>query len=249
MPSMTHLQRVFTDPSNIELDQHVIFYHTYMPPRHLIQAPFSVNMINNKRYLYEIYKKMNEETANKIVKGDTGNKTSMQKIYDSIDMPVRQIYELSSSANKTHLHKIILSVKKRYESKKKNYALFLVAPATDHFELYKNRDCKKETEPDLGQQINMNKLIKKNDLTIEKSNKGLRKVSYKLLSSFGFHVAFEHLKEHLELVECRFKGFDPSQNSTWMKANHDCYAEKCRKKSLANRAADSFSLNLYQIFL
>ena len=48
---------MFTHVGNLEMDQHVIYYNTYMPPRFLVQAPFSVNIISNKRFVYEANKK------------------------------------------------------------------------------------------------------------------------------------------------------------------------------------------------
>lgn len=35
VPSLAYVQRAYTHFSNIDMDQHVIYYHTYMPPRHL----------------------------------------------------------------------------------------------------------------------------------------------------------------------------------------------------------------------
>lgn len=49
IPAVTYTQKMFTHTLNLEIDQHVIFYHTYMPPRYLIQAPVAFNLIQNKR--------------------------------------------------------------------------------------------------------------------------------------------------------------------------------------------------------
>ncbi len=38
--SLNYVQKMYTHPSNLEMDQHVIYYNTYMPPRFLVQVPF-----------------------------------------------------------------------------------------------------------------------------------------------------------------------------------------------------------------
>jgi GPI mannosyltransferase 4 len=35
VPALGHVQKMFSHVANLEMDQHVIFYHTYMPPRYL----------------------------------------------------------------------------------------------------------------------------------------------------------------------------------------------------------------------
>lgn len=52
IPAVSYTQKMFTHVSNLDMDQHVIFFHTYMPPRYLMQVPISANLINNNRYLY-----------------------------------------------------------------------------------------------------------------------------------------------------------------------------------------------------
>lgn len=49
IPATAYTQKMFTHTSNLEIDQHVIFYHTYMPPRYLVEAPVAFNLIQNKR--------------------------------------------------------------------------------------------------------------------------------------------------------------------------------------------------------
>lgn len=49
IPAVSYTQKMFTHVSNLDIDQHVIFYHTYMPPRYLIEAPLSANLIANNR--------------------------------------------------------------------------------------------------------------------------------------------------------------------------------------------------------
>lgn len=49
IPATAYTQKMFTHTSNLEIDQHIIFYHTYMPPRYLVEAPVAFNLIQNKR--------------------------------------------------------------------------------------------------------------------------------------------------------------------------------------------------------
>lgn len=51
IPAVSYTQRMFTHTSNLEIDQHVIFYHTYMPPRYLVEAPVAFNLVRNKRFI------------------------------------------------------------------------------------------------------------------------------------------------------------------------------------------------------
>ena len=47
VPSLGYVQKMFSHVANLEMDQHVIFYHTYMPPRYLGKLTFLKKLIKN----------------------------------------------------------------------------------------------------------------------------------------------------------------------------------------------------------
>ena len=211
LASLSHIQKMSTHVSNLELDQHVIFYHTYMPPRYLVQAPVSENLINNKRYIYEFQRR-----DQKVVR------------------PVREIYDLMSSSNKTGLEDMIKEIRDYYKKEKsvtKSYAIFVVAPSVVDYELTSDDTCNLTND--------------ENGKIAEHKNKSL--IGYHLISKFRFHITFEHLAEHVDYLKCKFK--DLSSVGLNYKENLVCHLNKCKKMSLIERLFNSFSLNLYQIIL
>lgn len=101
--SLTHIQKMFSHPSNIDQNYHVIYFQTYMPPRHLAQAPFKVQLINNNRYKLELTR---------------SGKTIVE--------PVREIHDLMSSSNKKQLEEFIIKLK---NESRKNLGIFVVTPS------------------------------------------------------------------------------------------------------------------------
>ena len=253
VPSINYIQKIFTHPSNLDLDQHVIFYHTYMPPRHLIQGPIAANLVSNNRYLYELRKKLSEQDIQNVLERDNSSRSPKEKIEATLHMPNRTIYDLSSSSTLFQLENLVKSIKKSYVNNRlsnqsnvmKNYAIFLVAPAIDDYELNKDERCSPEEEAyavvDGQKKNNYNSNLKSNE-----------KMSYQLLTKFKFHVTFEHLKEHFDLVKCKFKrsgGLSVKNMTAQEKENYSCNLEKCKSSLFLIRLLNSFSLNLYQILL
>lgn len=103
LASLSYVQKMFTNVSSVDQNYHVIYYHTYMPPRHLIQAPFKTQLINNNRYKLELVK-----NGKKIVE------------------PIREIHDLMSSSTKKSLEQLIIKLK---SENLKNLGIFLVAPS------------------------------------------------------------------------------------------------------------------------
>ncbi|CAF0717835.1 unnamed protein product [Brachionus calyciflorus] len=211
LTSLIHIQKIFTHDSNLELDQHVIFYHTYMPPRYLVQAPVSFNLINNKKYQFEMGKLGNNQTE-----------------------PIRVIYDLMSSSDKNQLESLISDIRDTYkkgDSVSKNYAIFLVAPAVQEYELTTDHEC---------------------FLTSDKKDKDEMKkdqINYLVLTKFRFHITFEHLSEHLDYLKCKFPQAKMNLKDKKSKENFVCHLNKCKQMNFLERIADSFSLNLYQVIL
>ena len=112
LASLSHVQKMFTHVSNIDQNYHIIYYHTYMPPRHLIQAPFKVQLINNNRYKLELAK-----NGKKIVQ------------------PIREIHDLMSSSTKKTLEQLITKLKSENQI---NLGIFVVAPSILKKELFIN---------------------------------------------------------------------------------------------------------------
>jgi GPI mannosyltransferase 4 len=66
VPCLIQTQKIFTHIGNLNIDQHVIFYKTYMPPTYLAIVPYSVNCLNNlnvKRDQMIQLKKTNDHLA------------------------------------------------------------------------------------------------------------------------------------------------------------------------------------------
>lgn len=261
LSSIGFVQKMFTHVSNLELDQHVIFYHTYMPPRHLVQAPLAANLVNNKRFVHEIKRTMSEEEMRRLLSGQSSSSSSQEngkhvtrlsttsgaskghnKMLDSlIRMPTRRIHELSSSASAAQLEQLIADIKESYVAQasrvKKSYAIFVVAPAIDHFQLNKNEVCGG------GGRVDEANAERKSDETFE------------LLAKFRFHVTFEHLKEHFDLIKCKFKRAERANAaggkrvSEFERRNEHCFLSRCKNKGFLNRVLDAFSLHIYQVLL
>jgi phosphatidylinositol glycan class Z len=231
--SLNHVQKMFSHSSNLQMDQHVIFYHTYMPPRFLAFAPFQANVINNKKYVYEQKKKLYEQ----MLEEEPSISKAKLRILDSFvpTVPTRHIYDLMS-ANQTQLEQLVRQIKEPYTTAstkvKKNFAIFLVAPSVLDFDLKKN--LINENCP-----INAQKGIAAN-------TSNAQMVDYQLATSFRFHITFEHLQDHIDLLQCKFKQI--SENLL-QKGNLNCYANRCKKYNLLQRITNSFSLNLYQIIV
>lgn len=219
IPSIGHVQKIFSHVSNLEMDQHVIFYHTYMPPRYLIMAPVSVNLINNKRYLYEFKKNEYMYESDEDIEYDEMVQPKRKQRKHEAQLPVRKIYDLMSSSNGTQLEELILEIKNSYTNKNsqlKNYAIFLVAPSVVENDFLKSEDCSSQKKK-------------------KKTQDG--EIGYHLISGFKFHITFEHLKDHLDYLKCDFGD------------RLLCLEKNCKKMSLAKRILNSFSINLYQIIL
>jgi phosphatidylinositol glycan class Z len=143
--ALSHIQKTFTHISNLEIDQHVIFYQTYMPPRYLVMAPVTVNLINNKRYVYE-YKKM-IENGDEEFDFDFDAKTSKNDKINHISPPNRFIYDLMSSSNYRSLEDLFDDIKKNYTRLNKHYAIFLVTPSVT--EIYLKQSLNKKVNFEL----------------------------------------------------------------------------------------------------
>lgn len=221
--SLGYVQKMFTHPANLQMDQHVIFYQTYMPPRFMVMAPWHANMIKNNRHVYEKARKVMED---QIEEGHLGATLNIKK-YLTSKPPARQIYELMSSANSTHLNELILSIKSNYSrhsnSKiKKNFAIFLVAPSV------------------LDQQLN-----KEHDETDECSliqTQPTSSIAFLLHTQFKLHFSFEHLDKQIKAMKCLYESNETIQSAT-------CLAKKCRQTNWVIRFLNSFSLNFYQVIL
>jgi GPI mannosyltransferase 4 len=173
--SLHYAQKVAIHTGNLNVDQHFIFYHTYMPPRSLIVAPFALNVVNNKRYLFE-GKRIRDELEYEYDKSK-----SLSTDGFNLGPPERQIYDLMSSSEINELETLIESIKKNYTSKskvKKDYAIFLIAPSPHniHLELSSLR----------------RKLLKK------------QPISYQLQTRFRLHIGFEDLLDHIDCFKCAF---------------------------------------------
>ena len=218
--SLGYVQKMFTHPANLGLDEHVIFYQTYMPPRFMAMAPWHVNMIKNNRHVYEKARKALED---RIEEGHSAATLDLKKFLNS-KPPGRQIYELMSSASSTDLNELILKIKSNYSrdsnSKiKNNFAIFLVTPSV------------------LDQQLN-----KEHDEADECSIQSTSSIAFLLHTQFKFHFSFEHLDKQIRSMRCLFELNETIQSAA-------CLAKKCRQTNWANRFLNSFSLNFYQVIL
>lgn len=175
--SLNHVQKMFTHVSNLEMDQHVVYYQTYMPPRFLVMAPMSVNLIQNNRFVYEKNKKIFEDQL------ENGNFNAKFKSGIKVTPPERKIYDLMSSWTITDLENLVLEIKRNSTSSSKihkNIAIFLVAPAV--------------IDPLLNHD---------NEGNICEFG-GKKSVAYQLQTQFKFHFSFEHLSEINDLINCKF---------------------------------------------
>ena len=180
--SLNHVQKMFTHVSNLEMDQHVVYYQTYMPPRFLVMAPLATNLINNNRFVYERNKKnFNEELEN-------GNFNVKFRSGIKVSAPERKLYDLMSSGTVGDLEQLVLEIKRNSTAASKkiqrNIAIFLVAPAVvDSILNHDNEDniC------EFG---------------------GKKTVAFQLQTQFKFHFSFEHLGQIKELLNCKYKGID-----------------------------------------
>lgn len=201
--SLAYVQKMFTHTSNLELDMHVIYYQTYMPPNYLTLAPFSVNILQSKRYIYERNRKKQLELEENL---------GFSLYTDEVTKPERKVYDLMASSNLNNLNQLLLEIKSNYTKNskvKKDFAVFLVTPSVVDSKLFKPDDACSLNNSDVG---------------------------FQLQTKFKFHLSFEHLKAHLDLINCNFK-------------NNDCYLSLCKHKSLFDRIFNSFSLNMYQVIM
>ncbi len=121
--SLSHVQKTFTHKANLDIDQHVIYFQTYIPPRYLAMAPLAANLINNKLYLYEQNKKLVESST---IHQNKRTKTTQTDTLSG--PPKRQIYDLSASATLKKLAELVNSIRNEYKGSEKDYAIFLLAP-------------------------------------------------------------------------------------------------------------------------
>lgn len=164
---------------------------------------------------------------------------------NSVSMPERKVYDLMSSASLADLEQLIHSIKLLYVNPNtgvvsKNFAIFLVAPEVVDFDLNKSQMCYLLNDDEL-----------KGDKKDEYEKKMSDKLVYQLMTTFRFHVTFEHLEEHLNYINCQFK-LKKNANDTdidYEKRNLVCYLNKCKKTNFLNRIINSFSLNFYQIII
>lgn len=200
VPSLAHVQKMFTQSANLELDMHVVYYQTYMPPNFLTQTPFSVNVIQNKRYIHERNRKKQLEIEENL---------GFSIYSNEISQPKRHVFDLMASTTLGELNKLLADIKANYtknERVKKDIAVFLITPAVLDSRLYKPED----------------------ECSIKSDNQ--TNIGFQFLTRFKFHISFEHLKAHLDLLRCNFK-------------HNDCYLNRCLRRSFLDRLLNSFSLN------
>lgn len=195
-------------------------------------APLSHNFLNNHRYAYELKKIQNQfdlEANNVEINTSSKDKSTKKK---ENQRPIRKIYDLMSSGTSKQLNDLIFHISNAYRKKNntrisRNYAIFLVSPSLLDIEL------KRTTFND-------------NCLPHGSSNE----TYFQLQASFKFHITFEHLKQHLDVVKCNFDSFwpatDPNEEE---KRKRMCYLNKCISLNFFQRIFNSFSLNLYQVIL
>lgn len=201
--STSYIQKMFAHPSNLELDLHVVYFQTYMPPTYLMLVPFSVQIIQNKRYIYERNRKKQIE----IEENSGFNQYNSDKLIE----PKRKIYDLMSSSSLNDLNQLLKEIKTNYTVNtrvKKDFAVFLVTPSVYDLRIYKpDNICSLKNKSEIG---------------------------FQLQTKFRFHISFEHLKSHLNLIRCQFR-------------NNECYLNNCKSKDWLDRVFNSFSLNFYQV--
>jgi hypothetical protein len=208
-------------------------------------APFTFNIINNKRYVYEQKKRLIEQEFDnnnlfydgkhaeyeKMTKNRNAVIDNLKKIDSKVYLPPdRQIYDLMSSGTIDQLEKLIAEIHNKYFDKynkiTKNYAIFLVLPSMMDIDLRRtdfNEEC----------YIDLNPTFK-----------------YQTVATFKFHITFDDLKRHIEFINCDFESFkgDRNLNEKELK-EYDCYVRTCEQMSLYQRISFSFSLSLYQVVL
>lgn len=220
--SLNYVQKMFTHISNLEIDQHVIYYNTYMPPRFLVAAPFSANIINNKRYVYEKNIKNFEDEM------ENGNFEAKFRSGKPVYPPERKVYDLMSSGSLDDVQSLILEIKKNSTSPtrikmtkvKRNLALFFITPSVI--------DAQLVIDNGYGDSCD-----------VTDSNKGA--ITFQIQTRFGIHFSGEHLKEQLDLMNCKFDIKDLTKRK--------CLEKKCRQYGLIGRFLNAFSLNFYQVIL
>jgi hypothetical protein len=271
VPALAHTQRVFMRPAHLAMPHHVIFYHTYMPPRHLVVAPFTANFVTNGRYVHEARMHMSEQQVTSLLAKDTdasknSGRSMKERLDAAIPVPVRRVHELASSASLDDLERLIFNIRNLYGKRRESFALFLVAPATDHFDLTKSDAFTKcevggtetaDTDSDSNHATSSKtaSVTKRSNGRLQTSKNGTapvrRRIAYELLTRFRFHVTFEHLDDHFDLVKCKFKrsGSGGANASQLERENYACFYNKCKDLSLPRRLFDSFSLNFYQVLL
>ena len=203
-------------------------------------APFAHNFLNNNRYIYELKKihdQFDKEEPSESYK--SRNQVNAKKLDEiSALRPERKIYDLMSSSNLEQLNKLIYEISNEYKKQNstritKNYAIFLIAPSLLDVELKRttfNDDC----------------------FTKEKaSNKADNQIYFQLQTSFKPHVTFEHLQEHINILNCNFDSYFALLRKTddEEKQKLTCYLKKCKSLHFFQRFFNSFSLNLYQVVL
>ena len=192
-----------------------------MPPRFMVMAPFSANIINNKRFVYEKNKKRFEEQL------EDGNFNAKFRSEKPVYAPERQIYDFMSSGSLEDIHELILSIKTNSTNKndriRKNLAIFLIAPAALETQLNLEYD-----ESDICKPM--------------EKNKGRRNISFQRQNQFKFHFSGEHLTEQLAIFKCNYSG---EIDQTMRK----CLENRCKRSSYMQRAINAFTLNFYQVIL
>ncbi len=222
--SLNYVQKMYTHPSNLEMDQHVVYYNTYMPPRFLVQVPVHANIVKNKLFVYEKNKKRFEAAQ------EEGNFQAKFRSDEFVLAPVRKIHDLMSVSMES-MKQFMLEIKMnstssktKFESKKRitrNLAIFLVVPSI------------------VDAQLDLN-----NEYETCSGSSGAEKaiVKFQLQTQFKLHFSGEHLNEQLNLVSCRY-------SSVKDLVKRKCLEKRCLSTGLFERVLNAFSLNFYQVIL
>lgn len=217
--SLGFVQKMFGHVSNLEMDQHVIYANTYMPPRFLVMTPFSVNIINNKRFLYESNRKRFEAAL------EDGHFDAKFRSDQAVLPPQRQIYDLMG--NLSDLKRLVRQIKANAtnasdEKKfKRNLAIFFIAPSV--------------IEPQLD--------LDYDELDACQKPYGVRPlVTFQRQNSFKLHFSGEHLGEQMALFNCQYDDVRDFELRT-------CLTDRCKRWSVVQRAFNAFALNFYQVII
>ena len=179
LPSLSNLQKMFAHQANLEMDQHVVYMGTYMPPRFLTHVPFNIQIVHNKRFIYEkTIKKINEDKEEGIFRDEV--------TWVDVRPPLREVYDLMGDLDT--YQDLIKEIKLNYtKSKTKNdLAIFLVVPSVFDTVIRKS---------DL------------NDQCFGKTKSNANQLTFMLHSQYKFHLTFEHLNEQFEVFNCNFNNF------------------------------------------